>query len=217
MKIKLPNVTLVAVSSIKIPQTIKAMEFSCKGIDFGEVKLITDKDFFHYKIKKDLCRPINGIDDYNKFMLLELGNHINTEFCLVIQYDSGVIRPEVWDNNWLSFSYIGAPWPIVENTYIANNGEVARVGNGGFSLRDRIVLDTPRKYGWGLRQEQGYFSEDGNICCYWRKEFLELGIRYAPVEVAAYFSFENEVPENQNVKTFGFHKNIRKEWLKELS
>jgi len=36
---------------------------------------------------------------------------------------------------------------------------------------------------------------------------LENGIKYAPIEVAAKFSYENDVPENKDIKDFfGFHK-----------
>jgi len=39
---------------------------------------------------------------------------------------------------------------------------------------------------------------------------LENGINYPPVEVAARFSYENPVPENDygNISTFGFHRYI---------
>jgi hypothetical protein len=37
---------------------------------------------------------------------------------------------------------------------------------------------------------------------------LENGIKYAPIEVAAKFSYENDVPENMHIKEFfGFHRN----------
>ena len=37
--IQLPNVTLIALTSVRIPETIKALEFSCRGAKFGKVKL----------------------------------------------------------------------------------------------------------------------------------------------------------------------------------
>jgi hypothetical protein len=99
---------------------------------------------------------------------------------------------------------------------MANNGERVRVGNGGFSIRSSKLLNAPKKLGLELKQEQGFFNEDGNLVCYNRKELLEYGIKYAPVGVAAKFSYENEVPENQRIETFGFHKHIRWEWKEEL-
>ena len=46
-KLKLPNVTLAAMTSVKIYETIKALKYSMQGIEFGEVVLITHrKPFF---------------------------------------------------------------------------------------------------------------------------------------------------------------------------
>lgn len=42
-KIKLNNVTMVAMTSVNIRATIKAMQYSMRGIQFAEVVLITDK------------------------------------------------------------------------------------------------------------------------------------------------------------------------------
>lgn len=217
--INLSDVTLIALTSIKIPETIRALEYSYRGINFGAVKLVTDKEFCHAKIKKEYCPPMVNIDEYNRYAFLELGSHVDTSHALVIQHDSSIIYPESWDNNWLNFDYLGAPWCIPQDSfsYRANNGELVRVGNGGFSLRSKLLMGIPKICGWELREDHGFKNEDGNIVCYWRKEFLERKIKYAPVEVAARFSYENEVPENQNIdKFFGFHKNLRWSMAKEL-
>ena len=42
-KLKLPNVTLAAMSSVDIYETIRAIEYSMQGIDFGDVVLITHR------------------------------------------------------------------------------------------------------------------------------------------------------------------------------
>jgi hypothetical protein len=34
--LKLPNITLIALTSVRIPETIKALEYSCKNIEFGK-------------------------------------------------------------------------------------------------------------------------------------------------------------------------------------
>jgi len=215
--INLPDVTLIALTSIKIPETINAIEYSYFGIKFGDVKLVTDKEFHHSKIRREVCPVMSNIDAYNEYAFIHWGDHVETKFALCIQYDGFIIYPNKWSDEFLRFDYIGSPWPVVENTYMANDGTRSRVGNGGFSLRSQLLMRTPKKMGWELREEQGYKNEDGQISCYWKKEFLDLGIKYAPVEVAARFAYENEVPENQNVKPFGFHKHLREEWKKELS
>jgi hypothetical protein len=214
--IKLPDVTLIALSSIKIPETIHALEISMREIEFADVKLVTDKEFQHAHIKRELCPLMDNVDKYNEYAFLHLGDHISTSHALIIQYDSWVIRPTLWRNDWLWWDYIGAGWKIVPDAYIANNGERVRVGNGGFSLRSKRLMTLPKEKGWELRSEQGWKNEDGNIVCYWRKEFLEMGIKYAPIDVAVHFSFENELEENCEVDSFGFHKNIRWGWQKEI-
>jgi hypothetical protein len=210
MKIQIPDVTLLAVSSIKIDETIKALQKSCEGIDFGAVKIIT------HELPKNLpenivfeeCSKLKSVNDYSLYVFKYLTNHVNTSHCLLIQYDSWILNSIKWDNSWLKFDYCGGLWPIVENSYIANDGTRSRVGNGGFSLRSKKLMQIPLDNNWELRQEQNFFNEDGNVCCYYKKELLELGIKYAPIEVAAQFSFENVVQENLFVKPFGFHKHL---------
>ena len=46
MKLQLPQVTLIAVTSVKIYETIRALTYSMQGIDFGEVVLVTHKKPF---------------------------------------------------------------------------------------------------------------------------------------------------------------------------
>jgi hypothetical protein len=66
----------------------------------------------------------------------------------------------------------------------------------------------PRVLGLKLEQRQGFFNEDGNLCVYHVDKLLKYGIKYMPVEEAAAFSYENEVPENVNIKSFfGYHRN----------
>lgn len=42
-KLKLPNVTLCAMTSVRVRETIKAMEYSMKGIEFADALFISDK------------------------------------------------------------------------------------------------------------------------------------------------------------------------------
>jgi hypothetical protein len=208
-KINLPDVTLLAISSIEIPATIEALKISSKKINFGAIKLLTHE--YPKDVPKNIlleyCPKINDIMDFNHYVFKNLGKHVTTSHVLMVQYHAYIIHPELWDNDWLQYDYIGAPWPIREGSYIANTGERIRVGNGGFSLRSKKLLDAPKNLGLELKQEQGYWNEDGNLTCYHRAELLSYGIKYAPVEVAAVFSYENPVPENANIqKTFGFHK-----------
>jgi hypothetical protein len=208
MKKQLPDVTLIAISSIKIPETMQVLQKCCQKLEFASVKIVT-----HERPKKlstnivyEYCPLIDNIHKYNQYAFSELGKHIDTSHCLLIQYDSGVLRPELWNDGWLQYDYIGAPWPYSDDAYIAPSGGHVRVGNGGFSLRSKKLLDLPKNHNIKLTHDRGYWNEDGNICVYHREKFLDLGINYAPVAVAAVFSHENDVPENENILPFGFHK-----------
>lgn len=207
----LNDVTLVAVDCTDgIVNTIKSLVHCANQISFGSVKIISHEmpDSLPSYIVFEKCHKLKTIDEYNHFMFKELCQYIDTDYCLTVQADSLIINPQVWDNNWLSYDYIGAPWVISNSAYICHEtGEHVRVGNGGFSLRSKKILNAPALYHLPLLQEQGWYNEDGNICVYHRKRMLEIGIKYAPAEVAARFSYENPVPENEGITPFGFHKN----------
>jgi hypothetical protein len=180
-------------------------------VDFASAKLITGEKpgYLPQGISfEQSIYPMNTYIKCNEYVFRELGNHVETSHCLLMQYDSWIIHPEIWNENWLEYDYMGAPWPVRENSFMANNGERVRVGNGGFSLRSKKLVNAPKLLGLPLTQEQGYYHEDGNITCYWRKELLEYGIKYAPIEEAIHFSYETPIPENSGIITFGFHRNM---------
>jgi hypothetical protein len=140
-------------------------------------------------------------------MFKELYKYIDTKFALTIQDHAYVLHPKVWTDEFLEYDYIGAPWVYSNNAYITDEGKHVRVGNGGFSLRSKVIMKMPYILGLGLEERQGFYNEDGNICVYHRKTFLEHGVRYAPIEVASRFSYENLMSENFGVKPFGYHRN----------
>jgi len=207
----LDDVTLLAVSSIYINETINALLKCNSTLNFKEVKLITHEcpNNLPAPIKYEKCPKIENIEVFNSYVYSELYKHVDTSHCLMVQFHAYIVRPELWDDNWLQYDYIGAPWPIKDDAYITSSGERVRVGNGGFSLRSKKLLEIPTKYGIPLTHDRGFWNEDGNICVYHRDKFKELGIKYAPVDVASIFSYENDVPENKDIMPFGFHKNIK--------
>jgi hypothetical protein len=205
--LKLNDVTLISVSGIKSQETLDSMLYSCRGIEFADVVLVTPEklenvpNFVHIHP----CRPLDYMG-YNEYVFSELWKDVSTEFCLLVQNDSKVVRPWLWNDNWRRFDYGAAPWPIRENSYIANDGVRMRVGNGGFALRSQKLMRTPMEKGMFLKEEQGFWHEDGNICCYWHKEMVDAGIKYMDLDSAIRFSFETLMPENRGIPSFGQHK-----------
>lgn len=212
MKKLLKDITLVAVDCTdRIENTMGALRTCQFGFDFASVKIFSHKKPVSRMDNVDFIKipEIKNINEYNEFMFLNLGEYIFTSHALTVQDHAYIINPIVWKDEWLNYDYIGAPWAISENSYICRDtGEHVRVGNGGFSLRSRRLMLLPKRYNLPLLEEQGWFNEDGNICVYHRKRMLELGVRYAPLEVAAGFSFENYIDDARGYIPFGFHRNI---------
>lgn len=218
--IKLDKVTLISLAAINFEKTIDAMIYSQSGIKFADSKLITPvkPSSLPSSIKWEASPPLRlrskGIDDYSKYFIYDIWKHVETEYCLVIQADGYVINPNKWRNDFLEFDYIGAPWPSVKNSYLDPFGNSQRVGNGGFSLRSKKLLETPKfiDIPWDVNKppykhmNAESLAEDGNICVHNKHLYQSNGCQFAPVEVAVNFSQELPVPESKGIIPFGFHK-----------
>lgn len=209
-KLQLPNVTLTAVTSVKIYETIKAMEYSMRGIDFGDVILVTDQKPRHLPagIRYCHCEKIDSIDKFNHFMVYELAPYIQTDFILLVHYDGFVIHPEKWSDEFLHYDYIGSPWPLPSNDYAYRDsqGNICRVGNS-VSIRSRRLLAYPAEHRlpW-VPVDDGFYNEDIFLCCHSKNQMEADGLSFAPLEVAVRFGREHSIPENQGVEPFAFHK-----------
>ena len=223
----LSKVTLVAVDNTsRVPNTIKAIYTCLEQTKFGSVKLITSKevkDQYQETLHQDnidveeMIYPITEINEYSKYVLYDLHNHVDKDFCLLIQDHAFIINPNAWSDEFFEYDYIGAPWPYSENSYLTPYDEHIRVGNGGFSFRSKKLLEVPLKRDIPFDCTSGdfykhfnanNFAEDGNICVHNRHMFIEGGCKFPSVEVAARFSYETPVPENQGLIPFGFHFNL---------
>ena len=206
--ITLNNVTLVSVTSVNLERTIKALRYSMSDIKFNTVKLFTDVDVECPDIDVVKIETLDYIN-YSRFIVYELYKHINTDYVLIIQEDGFVINNDKWQDVFLNYDYIGAPFPIPPITdnisYRDPFGNLCRVGNGGFSLRSKKLLELPTKLNLEWKPYFGYYNEDGFFAVHNKHIFEENGCVYAPINVAAEFSLEYKTPENYDVTPFGFH------------
>ncbi len=117
-----------------------------------------------------------------------------------------MVSPESWRKEFLDYDYVGAPWPLPvdDYSYRTPEGELIRVGNS-VSLRSKKLLELPRALNLEWRSYFGNTNEDGFLCCHNRKILQENGIKFAPLDVAKYFSKEHEIPENVGIQPFAFH------------
>ncbi len=174
-----------------LPEHEEAIRKSCEGINFGGVKMIVD-----YK-----C---NSIDDWNRIIIQDLYKYVDTTYALLVHADGYVINADLWDSTWLSWDFIGAPWPLPTDDYSYRDevGDIVRVGNS-VSLRSRRLMERVSKFPW--RFYYGNCHEDGFISVHHKKELESEGFKFAPLEIAVHFSKENEIPENVGLETFAFH------------
>lgn len=146
----MPNVTLVAMTSVNVTATIKAMQYSMRGIDFGDAVLITHKKPWNMpkSIRYSYTTKLTNIDEFNYKMVYELGDHIKTDFALIVHADGFVVNPEMWRDEFLDYDYIGAPWPLPPEgdttTYRDKDGNICRVGNSA-GIRSKRLMDFPKR------------------------------------------------------------------------
>jgi hypothetical protein len=213
-KLRLPGVTLIAVTSVDIDNTNAALSHCCQCAEFGAVKMLCSQPP-RFRSPHVQYFPISPIDflGYSRFMIQDLNNFVETEHCLVIQADGFILNPARWEPRFLKYDYIGAPWP----EYVGLSGQGSyfrfgknRVGNGGFSPRSKKLLDATAR----LRFDQldlPIKSEDIVICHYCFDDLRSVGIRFAPSTLAARFSLETEGVQDATLNSvFGFHG---KHWL----
>jgi hypothetical protein len=217
----LSSVTLICVTGVNLRNSVYALWRSNLLLGFGAVKIVSPvrPAFLPEGISHELPygSKLDSIDSYSHYMIYNLWRHVDTEHCLVVQADGYIIHPGEWNNIFLEYDYIGAPWRYTDAAYLDPWGNHIRVGNGGFSLRSKALLTVPNKVEvpWDVNSsnfyrhmDAGLFSEDGNICVHNRHIFEELGCKWAPLEVAINFSREQKIAEPQPARTFGFHKRL---------
>lgn len=210
-KLKLHHVTLTAMTSVKLYETIRALCYSMRDIEFGEVVLITDKKPFYLPrgITYKHTEKLEHIDQFNYKMAYEMGDYIDTDYMLLIHYDGFVVNADKWQEDFLKYDYIGSPWPLPtaeHATYYDVNGNLCRVGNS-VSLRSKRLLEFPKKaqLEWKPAAD-GFYNEDIFLCCMNKHLIEQAGMKIAPIEVARFFGHEHPLPETEGMEPFVFHK-----------
>lgn len=198
--LSLKNVTLFLADGRIDKKSFESSLFAVRQcidkVNFGEVVFQSAFDSNVTGVGYKKIKPM-VIGEYSKLISGNLTEHINTQFALVVQHDGFVLNASNWNQNFLNYDYIGAPW-LIEATQRPN----CRVGNGGFSLRSKKLLDVCKNHYGGT-----WDNEDWQICIVNKSLFESHGVKYAPIEVATWFSIESHIPEFDGdiKKRFGFH------------
>lgn len=196
---KLSRITLFGLDDVNIERLILAAEICTKDFEFSDIKLLTSLESLNPHVVK--IDPIRSMREYSEFILKKMNDFIDTDFALVIQHDGFILNPDAWNDQFLQYDYIGAPlW--VDGRYV--------VGNGGFSLRSKKLLEVLQHDDSILVEEiegERYCLNEDWIISVIKREYLESrGILFAPVEIAKKFSFEgNKADGPMWSSQFGFH------------
>jgi hypothetical protein len=186
------GVTLCAVSSVGLEATVWAMRRSREQVRFDHALLLSHappEGLATSGIEWRRIDPLGSKADYSRFMLHELADHITTSHVLIVQWDGFIRDGSRWQDQFLDYDYIGAVWPQFEDAH--------KVGNGGFSLRSKRLLDA-------TRQIPAEPEPEDVLICRRHRHMLEADyeIRFADSETARLFSYEREGPADGE---FGFH------------
>ena len=195
-KLQLENVSILSYNCVDPIQSVKALLYSSKQIDFAEMILVANE------LPEKTPKNIKFVETKNKthedsslFAFNDLHKLITTDYCLLIHDDGFVINPHLWTDEFLKYDYIGAPWK--NHQWCERN----RVGNGGFVLKSNKFIQLTKHI-----PSTGH-HDDWQLTNYYYDYFVANGCKYAPLEVAMKFSLESKIPEceyNLN-NCFGFH------------
>lgn len=190
-RLHLPQVTLCAVSSVNVAATIQALEISLAQVDVAAALLLTDSPVTtsHPGITVVPIAPVTSSQAYSDFILTQLVDHVATSHCLVIQWDGHVLDASRWHPDFLAYDYIGASWPQFDDGH--------DVGNGGFSLRSRRLMQLCRESAFHPSH-----PEDVAIARINRTWLDDQAISFAPRALADQFAAERA---GDVTASFGYH------------
>ncbi|OYU92605.1 MAG: hypothetical protein CFE45_22615 [Burkholderiales bacterium PBB5] len=191
-RLNLPDVTLVCVDTRTPALGIAAMQRCQAQVQFADALLFTELARVPTPPAGIRLLPlqIDSVPAYSDFMLRGLLPHITTSHLLVVQWDGYVLDAGQWDPAWLQCDYLGAP--------LRNEPPERAVGNGGFSLRSRRLLQALQDPALAMRHPE-------DICiCHDHRAVLEQrhGLRFGSLAQARRFAYERVLPD---APTFGFH------------
>lgn len=184
--------TIAAVDCAYPALAAQALRRSAALLPCARLLLLTDSTERFEGVESVSIAPIKSRAAYSHFMLKSFADYVNTDYALVVQWDGFVIHNHAFADEFWNYDYIGAKWPHKTGDF--------RVGNGGFSLRSKLLLDALRDDAIDFREDE---NEDEAICIRFR-DLLESkhGIVFASERVADRFAFDVARPLG---RTLGFH------------
>jgi hypothetical protein len=202
----LEDVTLVYISDAEdIPISTLSVRENMRHANFGDVLLFSDvpwggiRGAHHVRVaplRSDIGPdPVHAIGTAMCCLWYVVPKYITTKFALIAQWDSWIINPQRWTEDFLAYDYIGGPW------HKKRQGQnIFEVGNGGFSIRSARLMQHVAAYPDLYPLTYPRF-EDGVLCRDHKTALETAGFTWAPVHLAAEFSFEGAGEPNFDLLT----------------
>lgn len=178
-RLPLAQVTLCAVDTQSPALAAQSLLRSMQRIDFARVFLFT-----HDWLPTVVLPGIEIIDigpmrtgyEHSTFLMRQLPQFIRTSHVLLTQWDGFVTSARAWNDEFLVYDYVGAPW--------SDAPESDPLVEGGFSLRSRRFLAA----GMDPRLTQTHPAEVA--LCRTHRQFVEQthGVIFAPPALSQHFA-----------------------------
>jgi hypothetical protein len=192
--LNLPDVTLIMIETRQHELANLAVQDCIRQANFGDVLVFTDRASM-FDVGRD-CIIVDDFPDklgWCQFVWLEVPRFVRTKHCLFIQWDSWIMDPDKWTDDFMDYDYIGSPWWYKDGK---------NVGNSGFSLKSTALIRHVRKN--ADRYPCVSTLEDDLMCRTYRSKLEQDGFIWATEKVATEFAFEVKRPTPDS-RHFGFH------------
>jgi predicted O-methyltransferase YrrM len=209
--ISLKDVTLCSVDCLQPSLALESLLFSSKKINFGKIILFSNEISRNIPSNVNFVKipKITSLIEYSRFLLLNLHEYVETDYCLIVHADGYIHNPHLWTDDFKKWDYIGAPWP--KSLWFVD--DKTRVGNGGVSLRSKRLMKETSVF----KNVQAH--EDHFICQAARDYLNGKNIHIAPLDVAKKFSHElicDDFEINPEEECFAFHGKSSEFHLKKI-
>lgn len=199
-KLNLPEVTLLCVETQMHALAQRTLTDMAAKIDFAEIVIHTDKPEL---IPVASARYVTVPNWPEKIMCgsycySKAPASVNTSHMLFTEWDGAVRDTAKWNPAWLTYDYIGAPWPGRKGgQWEPRQGYT--VGNGGFTLWSKKLMTCIADSGIPC-------ATDIHIAIDYRDALVRLcDAKWAPESVAYQFAFEHGTDTQRGAPSFGTH------------
>jgi hypothetical protein len=211
------DITIVGIDGLgtEIDSYIRIFDLCFREFKYRKGIIFTSANGYHVDMPDgvdiDFIQiPKLSYKEFNCFCLLNVAQFINTTHALFVQSDGFICNGKNWNDEFYQYDYIGNPWIVDKETnqfpsFVKSYED--SVGNGGFSLRSKRIMDLVSQFNPEMIKSLVYggTNEDVFISSVARDFLKNNGCKYAPPELAKKFSSAYKIDGDILENSFGFH------------